>query len=424
MKRLYILFFAAAFNLFGEAFTLTDCIKIARRHNNKVEMAQAQILFARAQKRQNLSALLPHFTVEGRYELKNKGQDYSVFTEFGSSFSTKTIGVNSTFLLFDFFSAWNNYKANQIGESVSRKNLEKVFLELDKEVALAYIKVLENQTMLEVLEDLIKNLRTRLETVEKSLKEGILSKTDALNVKLLIAEQKRNLLKASSEVLLSKMNLNHLLGKDPLSILEVINNFDSYPKYSLEKLRKTALANNLDIKILKEKIGALNYSIKSLSKKNAPNFFLFGSYYHLEDTPPSSSLKNKNDRNWVSGGMGMKFPLYDGGSNLAETKKVKSTLNKTKIELDELVKTVVMEATANYLKCDELEKKIVLEDEIIQIRKDNLDSLNEKYVRGLVSVDAILSAQKDLTDAKLNKNKSVFNFHANCAIITALIGKN
>ena len=360
MKNLYLLLFLVCCSLQGEAVTLTDCLQIARRHNNKIEKAKEQILYAQAQKRQNLSVLLPRFDIDGRYEMKNKSQDYSVFTEFGSSFSTKTIGMNSTFLIFDFFSAWNGYKANRVEESISRKNLEKVFVELDNEVALAYFQVLENISSLQVMEDSINSLQKQLDSVEKSVKEGIASKKDLIMLKLLIAEQKKFFLKANTDALQSRMHLNHFLGKDPLSELEITNNFDSYPKYSLQQLRQKALSNNLDIQILKEKIEALQYSVKSSSNKNAPNIYLFGAYYYLEDSPPPETPKNKENRNWISGGLGLKFPLYDGGSNSAETKKRKSMLNQSKIELAERSKTVVMEVTEKYLQSVELEKKFII----------------------------------------------------------------
>ena len=68
MKNLYLLLFLVCCSLQGEAVTLTDCLQIARRHNNKIEKAKEQILYAQAQKRQNLSVLLPRFDIDGRYE--------------------------------------------------------------------------------------------------------------------------------------------------------------------------------------------------------------------------------------------------------------------------------------------------------------------------------------------------------------------
>ena len=58
------------------------------------------------------------------------------------------------------------------------------------------------------------------------------------------------------------------------------------------------------------------------------------------------------------------------------------------------------------------------------MRNDALNSANEKYGLGLAGVDAVLSAQKELVSAKLQKNKSLFHFHTNFAAIKALIEKN
>ncbi len=421
MKKICLLFFLASIHLYGEILNLDDCINEAKTNNKKVEVSRSQILFAKAVKRQSLSPLLPHFDVDGRYEFKNKGRDYSIFTQYGSAFSSKTVGVNAQMLLFDFFSTWNIYQSCKSEMVVAQKNLDKQLVSLEEEVKIAYFKVLENESFARVIEDSKNRLEKQMNSVQGSFHQGIASKQDILAVKMQLIEQKKNLLQANSEIFQSKIFLNYLLGREPLSSLKLVDlSIYNYPKHRTDDLMKWALENRSDLQALKEKINALNYLLKSAREAYAPHFFAFGGYQFLEDAPPAPSSSKITDKNWISGGIGMKFSLYDGGKNNTEIRKIKAQITQAKAELDDLEKRVLMEVNQKYLKCNEILENISIDDESVKTAEEKFNFIAERYSQGMDSVDSLLKAEQALINANMNKNQTIYLYHISHANLMAV----
>ncbi len=417
MYKIVLLMFFVCCRLHGETLSVKDCVAEAQANSNKLESARSQILLAKAIKNQQLSPLLPQIEVEGRYELKNKGQDYSVFTEFGSAFSTKTIGLTAQMLLFDFFATWNKYLASKCEIIISEKAHEQMLLNLVEEVKIAFFKVLENENSVKVIEDAAARLEQQLKSVQNLFEHAAATKADILAVKVRLIEEKKTLLHAKAETLQSKMALNTLLGRDIFSPLQLAEPaINSYPQYIPEILQKQALANRCDVLMLREKIRSFNYLLKSAREAYAPNFFVFGGYQYLDDAPPS-----KADANWFSGGIGMRFSLYDGGNKRAETQKIKAQMQMAKADLANLEKTVLMEVNQYDLKCKEILENISIDDDAIQLAEENFHSLSERYGQGLESIDSLLKAEHALIQAQMNKNKTIYMYHVSYAHLEAVL---
>ena len=152
---------------------LDECLKRAQSNSYRIEASKAEVDLAIASKHEALSNLLPHVQLEGRYELKNSQRDYSVFKDFGSAFSSRTVGVTANLLLFDFFSAWNFYRAGQYGVLASEKNLEKTRAFLDEEVKTSYFRVLETKKAIYVVEDSIRSWSSNSKRTGITLIKGL-----------------------------------------------------------------------------------------------------------------------------------------------------------------------------------------------------------------------------------------------------------
>ncbi len=423
MKRI-LFFLAASASLYCKPLDLSDCLAEGLAHSKKLQGAQAQILLSEAIANQALAPLLPHFDIDGRYELKNHGRDYSVFTEFGSAFSAKTIGVTARWMLFDFFSSWNKYQAGKCDIRISEKNYQKLSLRLEEEIKIAYFKLLQNERSAKVMEDSAARLEKQLASQRELFKRATASSSDLLALQMQLIEQKKNLLHAHGETIQSKIFLNSLLGRNIFSPLELADlPIDSYPERSLELMQQQALSNQCDIAVLNEKLRSLDHLLKSAREAFAPSLFAFGGYQYLDDAPPASDSCHDSSHNWISGGIGVTFSLYDGGRKRSELRKIEAQIASVRADLEDLKYSVLKEVNQRYLKCKGTLETIGLDGDAIRLAEENVRAVSERYSQGLDSLDLLLKAEQACIRAQTAKNDAIYSYHIDRAHLeTALNG--
>jgi len=423
MKRsiifLTFLFSASA----GYTLTLDECLLTARTNNHRIEIAHLDVDLAKASKNEAFSNLLPRFQVEGRYELKNSQRDYSVFTDFGSAFSSKTIGVTGNLLLFDFFSTWNFYRAGQWNVIAAENNFDKALILLDEEVKACYFRYLETGKNIDVVEESIHSLERQLQTTKDYFEQGLISKTDVLSVEVLLAEKKKARLRAHNDQIEAQMALNRLLGFElfePLYLEEVP--MTSYQDRSVESLQKLATNNRSDRQALLAQIQSMEARYKATRSMHAPKFFLFGGYNFLESAPPQTHRMNTPDKNWLSGGIGLQMPLFEGGKTQSQVEKAYDQLCQAKAQLEELDSLLTMEVQKSYLIWQEQFANISIEETAIMLAEENLRSITDRYSQGLVSINDVLKAHEQLSQSKMGQNRSIYRYHTAYAHLITVVG--
>jgi outer membrane protein len=408
---------------FGYAYSLDECLEIAHTQSHRIKIAHLDVDLAKATKNEAFSYLLPHLQMEGRYELKNNQRDYSVFTDFGSAFSSKTVGVSGNLLLFDFFSTWNFYKAGQWGVVAAEKNFDKTQVLLDEEVKTCYFRYLETGKNIEVVEESIRSLEQQLQTTKDYFEQGMISKTDVLSVEVLLAEKKKARLRAQNDRIEAQMAMNRLLGQEllePIALQDVP--MAAYENPTVESLLKLALNRRSDRSALQAQIEALEARYKASRSMHGPKFFLFGGYNFLESAPPEGSNMHTPAKNWVSGGIGMQLPLFEGGKTHSQAEKALAQLNQAKEQLEELDTMVAMEVEKSYLFWQEQLANISIEQTAIQLAEENLRSIGDRYSQGLVSINDALKASEQLSQSKMGQNRSIYRYHIAYAHLITVVG--
>ncbi|MEI6242224.1 MAG: TolC family protein [Chlamydiota bacterium] len=406
-----------------ETYALDECLDMARSYSKRIEATKSQIDVAEGLKNEARSYLLPHINVDGRYEIKNGSRDFSAFSEYGGSFSTKTIGVSANLLLFDGFSAWNQFQAGKWGVVASQKNLEKAFIHLEEEVKIAYFRVLETDKGVHVVEDSIKTLRQQLKTVEDFFEQGMVAKTDVLSVEVQLAEKRKALLRAYNERIQARMNLNRHIGKDLLhSFLLQEVCMPTLKSLSSDNLHRYALSHRQDIKALKAQIEALESRYRAALGSYGPKLFAFGGYNRVENTIPQEPHQPKPNKNWISGGVGLQFPLYEGGKTSAEVKKIKGQISEAKANLEDLELGLLMEVNNAYFQWQEQYAGIAIDKVALSCAEENLRSTTDRYAQGLVSINDLLKAEEQLSHARMNSNRTLYRYHMAHAHLISVVG--
>ena len=244
-----------------------------------------------------------------------------------------------------------------------------------------------------------------------------------LAVEALLAEKKKAFLRATNDHIEAKMALNRLMGNDlfdPLCLQDATA--DAYQTLPIESLLRYALLHRNDRSALQAQIDALEARYKASKSMHAPKFYLFGGYSFLESAPPQSPRMNTPDKNWVSGGIGMRLPLYEGGKDQSQVDKTRAQLAQAKAQLQELESLIMMDVEKAYMSMQEAFSNISIEETAILLAEENLRSITDRYSQGLVSINDVLISFEQVSQSRMNKNRAIYRYHAAYARLCTAVG--
>ncbi|QVL55021.1 MAG: TolC family protein [Simkaniaceae bacterium] len=399
-----------------EKLSLNTCLDLALKNSKKIEMTRAEVFYAKAAQKEALSYLLPQLSVEGKYEQKNVERDFSVFSEYGGAFSAQSIGVTAQCLLYDFGKSWNQLRAEKKALAASKMTLERTIQRIEEETKIAYFHTLEAKHAVQVVEDSIKGLLEQLQVTKDLFDHSMTSKSDILFIEIQIGEKKKASLRAKNEHFLASMNLNRLLGnaltvsldlEDDLPIPEIPT--------SIEVLKSLALQNRSDLKALNYKLQSLKDKRSATKAEYAPRLYAFGNYSYLRDT-------FSDQKNWVSGGVGMQFSLYDGGKTSAAGARIDAQTQEFEARRDELENDILEETYFLVAQLGEEEANIEIDKKSLSFAEENLKNVSERYKQGLASVRDLLDSEDQLSQSRMSLTQTFYRTQVTYAKLLSVIG--
>ncbi|WP_321323953.1 TolC family protein [Thiomicrorhabdus sp.] len=227
------------------------------------------------------------------------------------------------------------------------------------------------------------------------------------DVDLLLSEQKyqNSLVKrqqAEQMQLQTRIELANVIGlpdtrPDELKLpdLKAFNN-RSVKDVQLQDLQKQVLANNPQLKALKQAQQAQIYALQNAQKTSSPTI--------RADAwvGPLSSYPETKEGNWMAT-LSVDVPLYDGGAKSSAMAKVQAQLNKVKAESQQLEQTLRSEVSDIYFKL----KLLGAEKKQHQVFGDYAD-LYLDYSRGLYENES----STDLGDAMVRLSEANYDMVA------------
>jgi outer membrane protein len=154
---------------------------------------------------------------------------------------------------------------------------------------------------------------------------------------------------------------------------------------------------------------------------HAPKFYAFGGYNFLENAP-TDSHKSKQDQNWISGGIGLTLPLYEGGKIQAQSDKAYAQLSQARAQLEDLDSLIAMEVEKAYLAWQEQHETISIEQAALDLAEENFRSISDRYGQGIVFINDVLKAADQLAQSQLGINRAIYRAQSAYAHLSTTVG--
>jgi len=306
------------------AFTLEQCLSIARAHNPRILAARNRINELAADYTAARSSFFPRIAVNSYY--------YKIDSDrlaFSGPTADKLYGSESLHsltgkqILFDGFKTYFNQKAAGIGTEAQKQETESTTRVIEYAVTEAFYRLIEADENMRVAENALAQRREFEQLTRAFYEAGKVTKLDFFRAGSQASEAEQALIEAKNARQLAGMLLAKTMGSDmdsaSAATLEVSGQpLDAAPPaLDFEALWKQAQATNPEIKKLDLEIEQSAKRIQAARADYFPEISLQGS------TGKRHRDRGGSEDEWM-GGFFMEFPLFEGGLTRAQVAKASS----------------------------------------------------------------------------------------------------
>ena len=318
--------------------------------------------------------------------------------------------VNLNYTLFDGLGRMYDYKQlkvrSQLTELQARETIENTILQLFT----IYYSVAELEENTNAISQTFAISKDRLTRAQYQFDYGQSTKLASLNAEVDINNDSIALMNSKQQLKNFKRDLNLVLGNTLNEDFDV----DTQISFSNlmnkdELLQKTKLYNSA-LQQLDKNIEINNLIIKSEKSGYLPTVGLTGSYGWNETSNNSPlAFVLQNTSSGFSGGLNLRWDLFDGGSTLTRVKNAKLNSEALNIQKEEFIVTLERDFNNAW---DDYQNKLNifrLQEENIKTSQNNFDRTQEKFKLGQSNSIEFRQAQINLLNAELTRNQAKYD---------------
>ena len=278
----------------------------------------------------------------------------------------------------------------------------KEYLEL--EVSKAYMQLQLAYRAVRVLEKANSTGKANLKLVDNYFKQGMLQKTDLLNVQVRVNEIANQLQYAKSNVQNASDYLAFLLNED--------NNGKIYkPSEELDNAIvieeiNTSLSNNRkDIQAMSKSSEAYAKMLQSSKMAFLPRLNAFGSYELYDQNFLGTAAKG-----YLVGAQ-LSWNVFDGYKSIGKFQKAKAESQKAEVEKDQYKKQSQLELNKTNRQLKDAENKVNLSKLALEQSQEAYRIRQNRFTQGLEKTTDLLQSETQMIQKEMEHLQSVFEYN-------------
>ena len=410
----------------GAAFaqdTLTisknDLLQKVTENNLQIKVAEKSFQSAKADYRQSNALFLPNITVSHTGIVTTNplmafgsklNQEILTASDFNpallndpdkiQNFATK-IEVQQPLINLDGLYGRQAAKAKMDAFQLQTERT-KEYLEL--EVSKAYMQLQLTYKAVKVLEKANATAQGNLKMVENYFKNGMLQKTDLLNVQVRVNEITNQLQYAKSNVQNASDYLAFLLNEDmagkTYKPAETLDN-----SIAIESMNTTISDSRKDIQAMQKTSEAYKKMFQSSKFGFLPRLNAFGSYELYDKNIFGTSAKG-----YVVGAQ-LSWNVFDGYKNIGKMQKAKADFEKATVETEQYKKQSQLELSKTNRQLLDAENKVNLSKLAFEQSQEAFRIRQNRFTQGLEKTTDLLLSETQMAQKELEHLQAVFEYN-------------
>lgn len=391
--------------------TLEACLREALAQSRALRIADRRALIARDRADEAITALLPRVSAEGRFEARNNDPG-AVFNGVGVIAGEKRFAAGALTVLvpvYDFGRSINAGEAARREGDRAEHDAAGARLRVETETTLAYFRVLEARGIVRVVEESLRAVERQAAAAREARAQGLAAANDVVAAEAQEAERRQQLLAARNNARIAEAVLNRFLGRDLSSPLEIEDPGDAAARAgTFEGDLTEALDRRPDLAALRSGVEAAQARWRGMRDGFLPRVWLYGSANATTD----DFVLNKR---WLSGGVGVEIPLFDGGATITGTRRAGHEVELAVDESAEAADDAALAVLKARLDAEEAEARVPVARKAVELATENLRVTRDMYAQGMATGTDVLLEEDRLArslSAALRARYAVHEAHA------------
>lgn len=391
---------------------LQDAINMAIEHNRQIGLAKKDGKIAQSQYKQTEATFLPQVNLSyggfvtnqplsafgfklQQAEIKQADFDPALLNKPGgiANFLTQ-LSVQQPLYNPDFgYMRKAAAKQTEMYAFQTQRTKDAVVMQVTN----AYLQLEFSYEVVNVLEDALKTVRDIYRFTNDRYQQGLLQKSDLLNVDVQVKAAETNLAEATSQIIMVSDQLGLLMNSTSGIIYKTVR-----VVIAADNLSDSVPANRADIKAMQTAMAAYDLSIKSTKMSMLPKLNAFANY----------QFNHKKVVGFGAGGymagLQISWDIFKG--NQLKNKMATQVLEKSKIQ-EQLGNNIAQDAvtirkTTRQLK--DAEFRISQQLLAVAAATESQRIIQNRYSQGLINTTDVLTAQSQLAQQKMAYAQAIF----------------
>ena len=442
--KIGVVFLITIASLFAEELNLDieTAREIALQRNPSLKLAREAVLKSRATVKEARGSMLP--SVSGFSQFKHAWevggmptpQEFKdLITLLGGtpqetmSFereNTFVAGLNLSQPVFTGGLILNSYQMSKIGVRITESQLKATEQKILSDVTNAYYGVLFANSASEVAEEALHSAEQNLAQVQKFFDVGKASRFDVLRAEVQVANFKPMVVSANNAKKLAESNLRLILGIGEdinINYLEKLSYKESdLINMTLEELITIALAERSEVIMLEDRKKLAEKQVNLAKAKYSPSL-VFGTAYQYQAFRDDFDFTTDDLVKSFNSSISLSIPIFSGFATKAKVQQAQIAVKEVDYQAESAIDGIKLEVKAAYFKMKEANENVQTQEKTIEQAKEALRLAELMYSEGASTQLDVLNANVALNQAKMNYQKSLYEYNVALANLKKAINQ-
>ncbi len=383
-----------------------EAARIALRLQPSLGDALGALQAAQGKTRQVGAGLNPQFVVGAGYDQISSISGPTAATQAPSGLGPAGVspvyryssGAALRQLLFDFNQTRNAVRQSRALEGVAAANLTKAQSDLVLAVKSAFYNLTNAQRLVRVNEQNVENRQRQLDLTTARLGSGIGLPSDVVTAETSKSQAVLALTVARDAELQARVTLLQLIGVNPETPITVTDVAEKpLVAGGPQTLVETALRARPEVQSAVQALKASQFGLSAARALNLPAIYAAVS---AGAAGPDIPLKD----NAVALGVGVQFPLYDGGARSGAVQQAKGQIKTAQSDLQTALLSVRSDVISAYLGLASAEQRVAVVETEVANAQEGVRVAEGRYAAGLGLFQDITTAQSLLLSARTDQS--------------------
>ncbi|MFA5089001.1 MAG: TolC family protein [Candidatus Omnitrophota bacterium] len=405
----------------GEDFLALDmdkAIEMALAASEDLKLQDNEVFRKRSEQKEEASYLFPKVMGEAGWSNNFEYPDIAE-TAAVKDYSVNA-GVTVSQTLFTFGRISNAISAARKAFEASRFDRDGTKQEVIYNAKIAFYNTQLAEKVLKIAEESYTNVLQNKEILESRAAVGRVSKYDNIKISADIAARKPAVNNARADFASAMESLKVVIGADSKVSLSLADNFKrEYPEYARQDLALALYHNQPAIKALAKNIEQKEALIRSKKATLLPEVSAFATWNHKGDSD-DYYIGGDNLNDYGVAGFKVSVPIWVGGIDREKLYQAKIDKNDAELKYKQGQEQYLLMLDNALNEYREYKKTLEANEEALRLAGESFRYSQELFGSGQVSVTDLNDAELQLTNAKLNKEMTLFNLNKALAVIERL----